>query len=82
MKSGLLRYRRKANDWCDFTGGTIGSSISDGYISTDPEMRYMLLKMYKESCGYDDFVTDAPCTILSENINCSDFVIIAKAVHK
>ena len=48
-----------------FTGGTIGSSISDGYISTDPEMRYMLLKMYKESCGYDDFVTDAPCTILS-----------------
>lgn len=65
-----------------FTGGTIGSSISDGYISTDPEMRYMLLKMYKESCGYDDFVTDAPCTILSENINCSDFVIIAKAVHK
>mgnify|MGYP003196176702 CR=1 FL=1 len=41
-----------------FTGGTIGSSISDGYISTDPEMRYMLLKMYKESCGYDDFVTD------------------------
>ena len=35
-----------------FTGGTIGSSISDGYISTDPEMRYMLLKMYKESCGF------------------------------
>ena len=34
-----------------FTGGTIGSSISDGYISTDSEMRYMLLKMYKESCG-------------------------------
>lgn len=65
-----------------FTGGTIGSSISDGYISTDPEMRYMLLKMYKESCGYDDFVTDAPCTILSENINCNDFVIIANAVHK
>lgn len=32
-----------------FTGGTIGSSISDGYISTDPEMRYMLLKCIKRA---------------------------------
>jgi len=56
-----------------FTGGTIGSHISDGYISTDQKAPYKLLSMYKSisknDCEDIEFIEFEPYCILSENLN-------------
>lgn len=51
-----------------FTGGTIGSTLSDGYISADKGKPYLLIERYKEIFGID-FRYDViqPYTELSEN---------------
>ena len=55
-----------------FTGGTIGSAVSDGWISPDDKMKYLLIEKYRELTGDDtEFDTRNPYTILSENL-CSD----------
>ncbi len=52
-----------------FTGGTIGSAVSDGWISPTEEMKYLLLEKYRERTGDDmHFDTLTPYTILSENL--------------
>ena len=52
-----------------FTGGTIGSTVSGGYISTDCKKSYKLLEMYKASSNKDiDFEQAEPYTLLSENL--------------
>lgn len=51
-----------------FTGGTIGSSLSEGAISPKTENAFLLLNLYKEKYGAAEFDTVAPYTILSENL--------------
>ncbi len=52
-----------------FTGGTIGSTYKDGYISTEASTRYALIEKYKAQSDHRvSFVTDAPYNILSENL--------------
>ena len=53
-----------------FTGGTIGSTVSDGWISPDDKMKYLLIEKHREITGDDtEFDTLNPYTILSENLS-------------
>lgn len=65
-----------------FTGGTIGSSDNGDYISTDSAKSYKLISMYEKEYGKEEFLTDRPCEILSENITCRDYDVIVAAVQK
>ena len=54
-----------------FTGGTIGSSVQQDFVSTDAQMPYRLLAMYeagqkKKGAAIPSFRTQAPYTTLSE----------------
>ena len=54
-----------------FTGGTIGSSVQQEFVSTDAQMPYRLLAMYeaeqkKRGAAIPNFRTQAPYTTLSE----------------
>lgn len=54
-----------------FTGGTIGSSVQQNFVSTDAQMPYRLLAMYeaeqkKKGTAIPHFQTEAPYTTLSE----------------
>ncbi|MDO5154368.1 MAG: asparaginase domain-containing protein [Eubacteriales bacterium] len=52
-----------------FTGGTIGSTIQDGYISTDHKKKYKLIEQFKEQTDQDvTFDVLEPYTVLSENM--------------
>ena len=52
-----------------FTGGTIGSTVSDGYISTDASKTYKLLELYKpRNHHHVTFDIVEPYTLLSENL--------------
>ena len=53
-----------------FTGGTIGSTVDEEYISLDTDS-YRLLHMYRENYGSSDlqFETESPFSILSENLS-------------
>ena len=51
-----------------FTGGTIGSSLSEGAISPKTENAFLFFFFYKEKYGAAEFDTVAPYTILSENL--------------
>lgn len=51
-----------------FTGGTIGSTVSEEYICLDEKKGYQLLEKYRKSYGIDfDYDTISPYTALSEN---------------
>lgn len=51
-----------------FTGGTIGSTAGDGYISTDKSKSYKLIKLYDEKYKIDfDYDVVEPYLELSEN---------------
>ena len=53
-----------------FTGGTIGSKLKDGYISTDNDIPYALINSYSQKYGIDfEYDISAPFTELSENNN-------------
>ncbi len=53
-----------------FTGGTIGSTVKDGWISTDPAAKYTLIEKYKENFGKEIlFETAEPYYMLSENLD-------------
>lgn len=52
-----------------FTGGTIGSTVNEGYISTDQGKAYQLIEMYKAlEKRQADFTLNEPYTLLSENL--------------
>lgn len=51
-----------------FTGGTIGSSVSENVIGTNSESKRLLIDMYKKKYGDDtEFITAQPYYALSEN---------------
>lgn len=53
-----------------FTGGTVGSTAVNGFISADPDKPFALLDMYRSRYGIDfDYRTLQPYTELSENNN-------------
>lgn len=64
-----------------FTGGTIGSAVSDGWISPDDKMKYLLIKKYRKITGDDtEFDTINPYTILSENLSAENINSLIKCV--
>ncbi len=66
-----------------FTGGTIGSCVSDGWISPDESMKYLLLEKYREITGDDTlFYTLNPYTILSENLSAENINSLIKCVRE
>lgn len=71
-----------------FTGGTIGSTESDGYVSPDGSKQYKLLELYKkrvqENQNNRDIEFDilSPYQTLSENITCDNFRILAKCLNR
>ncbi len=53
-----------------FTGGTIGSAVNQGFISTSDSSSYKLIDMYnKLSHDPVEFDSTKPYTLLSENLN-------------
>ncbi len=88
--SGSLRATRnfaynKSGDFMKilviFTGGTIGSAVTDGWISPASEMKYLLIEKYRERTGDDmEFDTITPYTILSENISAENINALIKCV--
>ena len=66
-----------------FTGGTIGSSVSDGWISPDDSMKYRLIsEFYKNSDTEVEFETVVPYTILSENLSAENLNMLIDCVNK
>ncbi len=65
-----------------FTGGTIGSSLKDGWISSDSETNYLLLNNYIKETGdkTTEFVTCSPYTILSENLTEKELNLLQRCV--
>ncbi len=54
-----------------FTGGTIGSTVQNGWIDTSSETKYTLINKYREISGDKEtlFSFSSPYTILSENLS-------------
>lgn len=65
-----------------FTGGTIGSSEKGNYIGTEKNKAYLLINMYEREYGKEDFVTDCPFEILSENMTCEEYPVLVASVQK
>ena len=64
-----------------FTGGTIGSTVSGEYISTDGKKPYIILDKYnKEFPNSIEWHTESPYTILSENATIDTYRMLAKSV--
>lgn len=64
-----------------FTGGTIGSTVKDGWISTDRATKYALIEKYKEKFGEKVlFETIEPYFLLSENLNAEKLNLLIKSV--
>lgn len=64
-----------------FTGGTIGSTVSGEYISTDGKKPYIILDKYnKEFSNSIEWHTESPYTILSENATIDTYRMLAKSV--
>lgn len=65
-----------------FTGGTIGSSVSDGWIGPNEEMKYLLLNKFREKTGDKTrFDTLNPYTVLSENLSSEHLNKLIKCVR-
>ena len=64
-----------------FTGGTIGSTVSGDYISTDGNKPYVILEKYNAQYPNDiEWDTVSPYTILSENVTCKTYSMLYDTV--
>lgn len=63
-----------------FTGGTIGSTINEGWADVDPTTQYELLKPYKNNSDIE-FFTQSPYSILSENLSSDEINLLQKAIY-
>ena len=64
-----------------FTGGTIGSTVSGDYISTDGNKPYVILEKYNAQYPNDiEWDTVSPYTILSENVTCKTYSVLYDTV--
>lgn len=68
-----------------FTGGTIGGSVQDGFISPDVNNKYKLIKQYEMSHAQTmcdvAFSVSEPFTTLSENMTCDKVVKLMQVVR-
>ena len=69
-----------------FTGGTIGSSVQQSFVSTDAQMPYRLLAMYnieqkKKGAAIPHFQTEAPYTTLSEYMDGSHLNLLIACIR-
>jgi len=68
-----------------FTGGTIGSTENNSFVSPDLKKPYKLLDLYKERAGKEagdvNFEILIPYQTLSENIDCNNFRILAECLE-
>ena len=66
-----------------FTGGTIGSTVKEGYVSTNSKTSSMLINgYYKEHGTKIEFDEVNPISILSENITADDSYALIEAVKE
>ncbi len=70
-----------------FTGGTIGSSVQQNFVSTDAQMPYRLLAMYeaeqkKKGAAIPHFQTESPYTTLSEYMDGSHLNLLIACIQK
>ncbi len=66
-----------------FTGGTIGSSVNDGWISPNKNTKKLLIENYKQKFGNQvEFLTAEPYTILSENLDAKHLNLLIEEVRK
>ncbi len=65
-----------------FTGGTIGSCVKDGFVSTDDSAKYTLLSHFASEMEDVVFSTSEPYTILSENLSANELNLLQAEVAK
>ncbi|MBQ6894232.1 MAG: asparaginase [Clostridia bacterium] len=65
-----------------FTGGTIGSSVKNGWIGIDAQTRYTLLNNYKGDKDYIEFHTCSPYSVLSENLSAAELNSLQAEISK
>lgn len=66
-----------------FTGGTIGSTTGDEFISLEKGKPYKIIKAYEEKFGIDfSYETLEPYTLLSENSMGSNMKVLAGTVKE
>ena len=64
-----------------FTGGTIGSAVKDGYISTDRNKTHRLIQTYYDMGGRQvDFTLSEPYFMLSENMTGSHLAQLGRFI--
>jgi len=67
-----------------FTGGTIGSSVEDGWITTDSDTKYKLIELYRKR--HNDLFTEfnyvTPYFVLSENLSATELTKLAKCIQE
>lgn len=63
-----------------FTGGTIGSSVKDGWADVDHATRYALLKNFQNNPDIE-FVTRAPFSVLSENLSARELNLLQNEIE-
>ncbi len=67
-----------------FTGGTIGSSVSDGWISPDDSTKHLIIKEYKERTGDKEtvFIPLTPYTTLSEYLSSKEINLLSDCLFE
>ncbi len=65
-----------------FTGGTIGSTYKEKWMSTDDSAKYVLIENYKKLDNNICFETSSPYTVLSENLSAKELNLLQKQVEK
>ena len=62
-----------------FTGGTIGSSLCDGWISPDGSTRHLIIEKYRNKTGDKDtvFIPQTPYTTLSEYLSAKEINLLS-----
>ena len=62
-----------------FTGGTIGTSIKNGWADIDNNAKYVLLDSYNNKHKIE-FVTASPYSTLSENLSAKHLNLLQKEI--
>lgn len=64
-----------------FTGGTIGCTVNDGYLSTDTAKTYSLIELYRGlNLAPVDFSYVEPYTFLSENVTGEQLTLLGNCL--
>lgn len=65
-----------------FTGGTIGTSIKNGYAGIDSSTKYVLLNNYEYNKDELEFATSSPYSVLSENMSAVQLNLLQAEIAK